>query len=266
MNLQQPAMPSEVMVYIRKKLDALAEQNKVRILLAVESGSRAWGFPSRDSDYDVRFIYAHTRNDYLSVQSFRDVIETPLVHDDMLGVPMDMNGWDIRKTLQLAIKSNPVLSEWLTSPVRYISSDVAEELSAFAGRSARLSAFEYHYDRLARNAWEQICENTEAVKLKLYCYALRPVMALRWIREREAVPPMDAISLSLELDVGIVQQLADLLNAKAGAYESDTVPHNAKLDAFIEGTLSTAVARPAEQAQNEMLLQNANALFQKFIC
>ena len=42
---------------IQENLDAIEQQNHVRILLAVESGSRAWGFASPDSDYDVRFIY-----------------------------------------------------------------------------------------------------------------------------------------------------------------------------------------------------------------
>ena len=99
--------------YIRQQLLNLATREKVRILFAIESGSRAWGFPSADSDYDVRFVYARPRSDYASIREFRDVIETPLVHDAILCVPLDLNGWDVRKALRLALHSNPVLHEWL---------------------------------------------------------------------------------------------------------------------------------------------------------
>ena len=44
---------------IIQKLKEIEQTENIRILHAVESGSRAWGFPSPDSDYDVRFIYAY---------------------------------------------------------------------------------------------------------------------------------------------------------------------------------------------------------------
>jgi hypothetical protein len=100
--------------------------NNVRVLLAVESGSRAWGFASTDSDYDVRFIYAHPADWYLSIdlntEAKRDVIEQPIVDD------LDLNGWDLRKALQLLAKSNPPLLEWLNSPIVYRESSFATEL------------------------------------------------------------------------------------------------------------------------------------------
>ena len=86
---------------IRSKLSGFEHQNNIRILLAVESGSRSWGFDSPDSDYDVRFIYAHRPEWYLSVFETRDVIE--LTQGDF-----DFAGWDLRKTLRLTsqVKSN----------------------------------------------------------------------------------------------------------------------------------------------------------------
>lgn len=92
----------------------------MRILLAVESGSRAWGFASPDSDYDVRFIYVRPQNEYLRLDPHRDVIELPI--DDVL----DINGWDMYKTLQLLHKSNPTLFEWFSSPIVYLETDFAE--------------------------------------------------------------------------------------------------------------------------------------------
>ena len=88
-------------------LAKMAEEDGVRVLYACESGSRAWGFPSTDSDYDVRFIYAHPVKWYLSIRNRRDVIERPVVND------IDLSGWDIKKALVLLRKSNPPLLEWL---------------------------------------------------------------------------------------------------------------------------------------------------------
>jgi predicted nucleotidyltransferase len=109
--LKPSTIPDTVHTYIQERLKALAKQHNIRILLAIESGSRAWGFSSQNSDYDVRFIYVRDLEDYLSVEAFRDVIETPLINDLKLGVPFDLNGWDVKKSLQVAIKSNAVLLE-----------------------------------------------------------------------------------------------------------------------------------------------------------
>src|SRR5258708_38323981 len=77
------------------ELKTLEEREDVRVLYAVESGSRAWGFPSRDSDYDVRFIYVRPLEWYLSIVTGRDVIEEPIA--DYL----DINGSDLGKERQL---------------------------------------------------------------------------------------------------------------------------------------------------------------------
>ncbi len=107
-------IPREIRDSVEARLAALEREHEVRVLYAVESGSRAWGFPSPDSDFDIRFIYAHEPEWYLSVLEGRDVLETPL---DDLG--LDVSGWDLRKTLRLFLKSNPALYEWLVSPIVY---------------------------------------------------------------------------------------------------------------------------------------------------
>jgi len=60
---------------IQENLDAIEVRYNVTILLAVESGSRAWGFASPDSDYDVRFIYMQQPEEYLRIDAAKDVIE-----------------------------------------------------------------------------------------------------------------------------------------------------------------------------------------------
>jgi len=109
-----PDIPVAQWTHIMSELRSIETREDVRILFAIESGSRAWGFASPDSDFDVRFVYVRRQDWYLSLTPGRDVIELPLVGDD------DINGWDIRKALNLALKPNPVLLEWLSSPVQYI--------------------------------------------------------------------------------------------------------------------------------------------------
>jgi len=103
----------EVRLEIERRLNAIESDYGVKVLLACESGSRAWGFASDDSDYDVRFIYIQPTSWYLTVdlEDRRDVIETPIE-----GV-WDINGWELRKALKLFSKSNPPLLEWLQSTI-----------------------------------------------------------------------------------------------------------------------------------------------------
>jgi len=107
-------MVSEPMrAQILSELKQVERRENVRILYAVESGSRAWGFASPDSDYDARFVFIRPMHDYLRLRPLRDVIELPIVND------LDINGWDIVKTLNLFRSSNPPLLEWLNSPVTH---------------------------------------------------------------------------------------------------------------------------------------------------
>lgn len=81
---------------IVKKLDEIPRSEDVQILYACESGSRAWGFASRDSDFDVRFIYLRKKEWYLSIDLDRkpDVIELPIVDE------LDINGWFFNSLFQ----------------------------------------------------------------------------------------------------------------------------------------------------------------------
>ena len=107
---------------IQEQIRRIEESENIKILLAVESGSRAWGFASPDSDYDVRFVYIRRPEDYLRLDAIRDVIELPI--DDIL----DINGWDLQKTLRLLYKSNPTLFEWFSSPFVYQETEFADKL------------------------------------------------------------------------------------------------------------------------------------------
>lgn len=237
-------------------LTALERQEGVRVLLAIESGSRAWGFASRDSDYDVRFIYVRSVADYLCITPPRDVIEPPI--DDAL----DLGGWDLRKALGLIIRSNAVVLEWLSSPVVYrCDRAVFAELSALAHAAAHLPALAYHYDRLARGAW---ASGSEPVRLKGYFYALRPALALLWLRQRATVPPMDlpALLRGVAVPEPVVGGIDHLRQRKADATEADVIDRQPVLDAFLSAVLDMPEPRPMAWDRMETL-GKANSLFRR---
>ena len=257
----------DVRDYIRRKLETLAVENRVNLLFGIESGSRAWGFPSADSDYDVRFVYRCTVDDYLSVADRRDVIETPTVHDEVLGVELDLNGWDIRKALQLALKSNAALLEWLNSPICYAKDEeLCGLLQGFTNKAADLQALSYHYDRLARRAWEEILAGSTQVKLKRYCYALRSALALAWIGKNQTVPPMNIQQLmdGLSLTDDFRYEIDRMIEIKAGSMEKNAVDRTTALDRFIETTLAIKTQRPIPPVPPE-LAEEANHLFRRII-
>jgi uncharacterized protein len=167
------------------ELERIQKQHEVRVLLAVESGSRAWGFASPDSDYDVRFIYAHPNDWYVSIAEPRDVIE------EMLPGDLDVCGWDLRKTLRLFAKCNLALNEWIGSPMTYAEvpefrRQLAELVPAFFNPIAAMN----HYCNMAERALtENYADGRIGIK-KLF-YVLRPLYACRWIEHLQTQPPTE---------------------------------------------------------------------------
>jgi predicted nucleotidyltransferase len=230
----------EMQTRILAELDGVERNHAVAIMLAVESGSRAWGFPSLDSDYDVRFLYLRSREAYLSVFPAPDVIA------HALDAVLDVNGWDLQKALRLMAGSNPTLLEWLTSPLRYRpAAAAATRLLELARATAHLPSFAYHYDRLARRSFTDI-QAAESVRLKTYCYALRAALALAWIREQQSPPPMDLPSLREGVSVAAsVRGVTDeLIGRKAKATEKDLGARIPELDRMMAEILAEPAIRP----------------------
>lgn len=186
MNTIAPDPPSDITATILERLAAIEQTEAVRILYACESGSRAWGFASPDSDYDVRFIYVRPRDGYLSIdlEHRRDVIERPI--EDVL----DINGWDLRKALQLMHKSNPPLFEWLHSPLVYRAQpEFREAMLALTPAYYSPLGCAWHYLHMARGNFREYLQG-ESVRLKKYLYVLRPLLAVRWLESGRGVMPM----------------------------------------------------------------------------
>ncbi len=212
-----------VVATIDARLADIAERDGVELLVAVESGSRAWGFPSADSDYDCRFIYVRRREAYLALFLPRDVIELPA--DQVF----DINGWDLAKALRLLIKGNAVVIEWLTSPFVYAGNAAfRDEMLALARRTARPAAIARHYLHLGERQRRTYFADSHSIPLKKIFYALRPAVALRWLRLRPdaAIAPMHFPTLiaASELPGDVRAIVDDLLARKAVTSELGTGP------------------------------------------
>ena len=229
---------------IPEKLRAIEQQENVRILHCVESGSRAWGFASPDSDYDVRFIYVRPVEYYLRLEKTRDVIEWQL--DDTL----DINGWDLQKALRLLHNSNPTLFEWNNSPIVYHTTDDWADISKLIDTYFRSKIGLYHYLSTAKHNYREYLKGDE-VKLKKYFYVLRPLLACRWILEKQTPPPM----LFTELMEACLEEhmypiVTDLLAKKATTselgYGPRIQPLNDYLDSSIEEISALIDAMPTQ--------------------
>lgn len=213
---------------ILEKLRAIELQFDVRILYACESGSRAWGFASPDSDYDVRFIYVHRMDYYLSIDDPRDVVELPI--NDVL----DINGWELRKALRLFRKSNAPLFEWLQSPIVYAEDPTfVGEMKALMSSNFSPRAGMHHYLSMAKGVFESELSG-KMVRLKKYFYALRPILAAKWIADTNSVPPMDFKSLRVLMSERMNTLVDELLSIKAKVDENFLVERNSQVNAFIE--------------------------------
>ncbi len=218
-------------------LKEVEREEGVRIFYAAESGSRAWGFASPDSDYDVRFIYARPRDWYTSLTEERDVIERPL--DSKL---VDLAGWDVRKAMRLLLKSNPALYEWFASPIAYLDDGMFQRAAKpLFARHASPSALAHHYHSIARGQWRSEIDGKDAVKLKKYFYVIRPLLSLQWVSEHGSVPPMNIAALMQNTAMpGLVRQAVDeLLEIKRRTPELGRGPRIALLDTWTLERLET---------------------------
>ncbi|KZK84123.1 putative nucleotidyltransferase [Pseudovibrio sp. Ad13] len=238
----KPSISESMRTRILEQLYKIEADNDVTILFAIESGSRAWGFPSPDSDYDVRFVYTHKLDWYLSLEAGRDVIELPI--DDEL----DISGWEIRKALNLMLKSNPVLLEWLHSPIRYIwRDDICQKLMTLAAEASNTTPAMHHYLNMGMRDLAVIQASQSRLNLKKFFYTLRPALALQWMKQVPGVvPPMNLQQLvnGLSLPDAAIKEIEELIVAKSDLKEKVAATEIPELE-----TLSALIADTFEWAQ-----------------
>jgi len=256
-------IPEETRIEIMRRLAAVEEKEGVRILLAIESGSRAWGFASPNSDFDVRFIYVRPQEWYLAVdlEDRRDVIEYPIVDD------IDLNGWDVRKALQLFWRSNPAVIEWIKSPINYIDKgDFKAGMQQLLDSVYTLEKGIYHYRSMAKTNYRGYLI-ADMVPLKKYFYVLRPLLATRWIETYRTAPPIEFSALLhlLPKEGGLLEEIQGLLERKKVALEKELAPRIDKLNEFIESELARLENFSVEKEQKVGGMEQLNALFRQIL-
>ncbi len=211
---------------VAQKLKEIEKEKQIKILFACESGSRAWGFSSPDSDFDIRFIYIHKISFYLSIERKYEQIEIKENHFDLLG-------WDLKKALHLLRKSNPSILEWINSPVVYYKeNEFFEKLKQLSKISFNSKTLIYHYLGMAKQNSKYLLK--EEIKIKIYLYILKSLFSLDWIERNESVPPVefDKLYNSAILDPEI-KKIIDFLLKKKKITEEETIHKSKILNEFI---------------------------------
>jgi predicted nucleotidyltransferase len=255
----QATIPEDVRAEILARLKKAEMEHGVRMLFAIESGSRAWGFASPNSDYDVRFIYMREPGWYQAVdlEERRDVIEYPIVDD------IDLNGWDARKALRLFWKSNPAFVEWIQSPVVYMETS-----------GLRLQALEalpliyapqkgvYHYRSMAKRNYRGYLKGP-MVRLKKYFYVLRPLLAAKWVEGKRTAAPIefDTLLMLLSDKPAVLDAIHALLLLKRRTPELGMAPAVPVLNEFIEAELQQEVHEVPKKSPSPKVIDRLNEMF-----
>jgi len=248
---------------INKQLTKIEKDFNVKILYACESGSRAWGFESSDSDYDVRFIYVHKKEWYLKVDNakLRDVIELPINSE------LDISGWELRKSLNLFKKSNPALIEWINSPVVYRQDDafifdMKQYIPIFYSNKACF----YHYTNMAKNNYKEYLKN-ESIWIKKYFYVLRPLLAMKWIEQKRGVVPtkFENLLVTIEENQKLVIAINELIAQKKIGFESKYMNRIPIISDFIDVTLKDFSSKNANYSESSGDIEELDKLFTKYL-
>ncbi|WP_157976075.1 DNA polymerase beta superfamily protein [Lewinella sp. IMCC34191] len=226
-----------------------AAHHGVQVLYACESGSRAWGLASPDSDYDVRFVYRHPAPWYLRLQPGKDQIGPIMERHGEL----DLAGWDIRKFLKHTTASNPNCLEWLNSPIVYHEAgDFLTPCRALADHYFRPRRTVHHYLGIARGARTAGEKEDGRWNVKKACYYMRSILAAAYTAAHLRRPPVELEKLIPEVtDERVVTDLRAFVDRKAGLVERAVAPLPDSLASYFS-SLSESLSTRSESLADEM--------------
>ena len=239
---------------IKQYLKEIEQRKNIKILFACETGSRAWGFPSPDSDFDIRLIYVHKKDWYLSLNQQKDTIERMFENNDF-----DLSGWDLKKSLNLLWKSNPALLERIQSPIIYIADqEFLHGINDLAQNSYSKIATMHHYLSMSKKMYSEVKDNP-TVKLKKLFYALRTSISCKWIIQKEEIPPIvfQKMLEEIEIEENVKQRIYELIDLKATKNEDylhfEEVKINNLIEHCIQESENVANSLPASKGKIEAL-------------
>jgi predicted nucleotidyltransferase len=236
----------------------MEREKNIKILYACETGSRAWGFPSPDSDYDVRFIYMHERDWYLFLSRQKDTIE--YMEEDL-----DITGWDLKKCLTLLKKSNVPLIERFQSPIEYYAAPgfKAEFKQLIGSYYSPIAVFFHHYS-LANKFWQDI-KDKEQYKLKSFFYLVRSLLSCNWVVRDQSVLPMHIEALMQYTDEKTKDRLRELIQLKSGVGEKYLHSRDIQMNNWIEELFKRLEVSKQNLGVNKMNISLLNEFFLKMV-
>lgn len=243
---------------ILEKLKEIEATNDIEILFAVESGSRAWGFASPDSDYDIRFVYKHKKEWYLNLWEKKDTIDF-MTEDDLDGV-----GWDIRKALKLLAKSNASFTGWLFSPIVYKANEAfLKEIRRLANTNFNPVAGFHHFHAMNKGFEETL--GTKDMTLKSFFYTIRTALCANWIAKNHTIPPVYFKNLYELIDVKYHAIIDEVIQLKANRIEKSTEAVKDELIALVRNIIEENNSLRKELPNTKSSHEEINAFFLKYI-
>ncbi|HLC74746.1 MAG TPA: nucleotidyltransferase domain-containing protein [Candidatus Nanoarchaeia archaeon] len=243
---------------IKKLCTSLEKEKRIKILFAIENGSRAWRMDSKDSDYDVRFVFARPVGDYIRLKPLKDVIEArydkngnPCENDAVI----DMSGFDVVKFAQMLVSSNPTAIEWLMSDMVYYGNQ-NKTFQKFAMQNFNPKALYYHYKSMCKNNYLKYLKSGDTVTHKKYLYAYRGSINAKWVVHKRTVPPIifsDALkAMKNKIPESILKKVENIIELKAHGKEKDIIQNIVEMDNYIEDFLKNVDEAPPERVGKEL--------------
>ncbi|GHA87573.1 nucleotidyltransferase [Streptomyces tendae] len=195
------------------------------VLFATVSGAHLYGFPSRDSDVDLRGVHLLPAADLVGL---REPEETRSRMWDRDGVEMDLVTHDLRKFVRLMLRRNGYVLEQLLSPLVVHTTEAHRELAALApGVLTRHHA--HHYRGFAGTQW-RLFEKTGQLKPLLYIFRVL-LTGIHLMRTGEVQPHLSTLVEEIDTAPGY---LPELVAAKAEREHGDAGVDHARVRADVE--------------------------------
>jgi len=232
----------------------LEKENNIKIIFAVENGSRAWRMSSEDSDYDVRFVFVRPLEEYIQINKPINVIQIAF---DKYGNKMnakgsliDLNGFDVEKFVKMLSDSNPTAIEWLMTDIVYYGKQ-NEIFKEFASKNFSKLSLYYHYKSLCKNNYLKYIKSSNDTTYKRYLYSFRGLINAKWVAHRKSLPPIsfqETIEKSQDIiDPEIIKKLIEIIIIKASGKEKDKIKNISKMDEYIDSFLKDDLEVPKEK-------------------
>ncbi len=219
------------------ELKEIEEKNNIKILFAVETGSRVWRMESSNSDYDIRFVYVRDKMSYQRIGKLPDVIDKTIGEQDFLG-------FDIYKFTKLILNSNPSVIEWLKSDIIYWNDGKTKHLfNNFIEKSFNPKALYHHYRSMCKQNYLKYLKTSACMTHKKYLYCMRGLINSKYVLQYDGIPPIvfnNAVNtLSGFENKEVMDKIKEVIELKKTGFEEIRVSKIHLFEKYIEEFLET---------------------------